>query len=164
MYICKLHYAGRFDCLVNPVLVWTDMVRIKRFELVNRFKIRYTKRTGPYNARTPANYTLHSYKVGSMLAHHLRLWTSPGRKSHVRPFSFAPSFLPSILPSFLRSCVPPSLPSSIISSLSSSLHSSLPSFLPSFLPLFIYFTDVTDESNVSHSVASDVVFPVSISG
>ena len=38
--------AGRFAGLVNPVLVCTDLVRIKRSGLVNQFKIG-ANRTGP---------------------------------------------------------------------------------------------------------------------
>ena len=30
-------HAGGFVGLVNPVLVWTDLARVKRSELVNRF-------------------------------------------------------------------------------------------------------------------------------
>ena len=42
--------AGRFGGLVNPVLVWTDLVRIERSGLVNRFKID-TNQTEPKIAR-----------------------------------------------------------------------------------------------------------------
>ena len=42
-------HAGRFDGLVNLVLIGTDLVRIKRSGLVNRFNIR-AYRTGPYSS------------------------------------------------------------------------------------------------------------------
>ena len=41
----KIH-AGRFDGLVNQVLVWIDDARVKRSGLVNRFTIG-AMRTGP---------------------------------------------------------------------------------------------------------------------
>ena len=44
---CMLAGLISVDGLVNPVLVWTDLVRIKRSGLVNQFDIG-TNRTGPY--------------------------------------------------------------------------------------------------------------------